>query len=419
MRLLIIGINYAPEPAGNAPYTSGFAEHMAVRGHEVHVVTGMPHYPSWRKSPGRDWENGDGLRNGVHVHRRWHYVPSNPSALRRALYETSFLGSGASLLSLPRPDAIVGVVPILSDGVLARIASRRFGAPYGLIFQDLMGQAAKQSGVAGGGAVGGLVSAGEGWIARGAAAVAIAAEGFREYVQLLGVPAEKIVRVRNWNHTPSKSAIASHVRERLGWQEDSFVCLHAGNMGHKQGLTAVIECARMAGNDRHQPMFVLAGDGSQRQELERKVSQYGLTNVRFLPTQSSQDYADLLGAADVLILNQSATVKDMSFPSKVASYVASGRPVVAAVAPDSAVARELEEAGAALVVEPGQADKLLAAISRLTDDELLRRRLVAAAGRYSRLFSPEIALQGLESFTERICGRVDQEWEKEPLERAA
>jgi len=137
MRILILGINYSPEETGIAPYTAGLAEHLASRGYSVCAVTGLPSYPQWRVYDG-DWRvlwKRESI-NGVDVRRRWHYVPSRQSAIRRGLYEGTFLFTGLSALALPRPDAVLGIVPSLSGGLLARLAARRFGVPYGLIFQD-------------------------------------------------------------------------------------------------------------------------------------------------------------------------------------------------------------------------------------------------------------------------------------------
>ena len=50
-RVLVVGINYAPETTGIAPYTTGMAEHLAALGAKVTVVTGMPHYPQWQRAP--------------------------------------------------------------------------------------------------------------------------------------------------------------------------------------------------------------------------------------------------------------------------------------------------------------------------------------------------------------------------------
>ena len=47
-RVLVVGINYSPEPTGIAPYTTGMAEYLAEQGANVTVLTGVPHYPEWR-----------------------------------------------------------------------------------------------------------------------------------------------------------------------------------------------------------------------------------------------------------------------------------------------------------------------------------------------------------------------------------
>ena len=400
MRLLLIGINYAPEQSGNAPYTTGFAEHMAARGHEVHVLTGQPHYPTWRKEQARS-----GLQNGVHVHRRWLHVPGTQSAARRALYEGSFLASGASFLALPRPEVVLGVVPALSGGVLARMASQRFGVPYGVVFQDIMGLAAAQSGVSGARRVESAVRASEAWLVRGAASIGVVAEGFRPYLEAAGAESQRIHRLRNWRHVPLAGRSREDVRAEYGWRRDEFVCLHAGNMGHKQGLENVIEAARLASSRDDGLTFVLAGDGNRRAELEALASRYRLHNVRFLPSTDAEAYADLLSAADALVLNQGPDVTNMAFPSKVTSYVFSGRPIVAAVAPDSDAGRELADAGAALLVEPGEPRCLLDALRRVRSDQLLTRRLSSAAIAYGREhLTPEAALERWEAFALRTAG---------------
>src|SRR5664280_2850465 len=150
MRVLIIGINYRPEPTGIGPYTAGLAEHLASRGDEVTVLTGLPNYPGWRLMRGTPRRLlAAGCLDGVTVLRVAHYIPAGQSAPRRALYEGTFGLTGLlASLRLGRPDAILGVVPSLSGGILARLTGQRLRAPYGLLFQDLMGPAARQSGIA-------------------------------------------------------------------------------------------------------------------------------------------------------------------------------------------------------------------------------------------------------------------------------
>lgn len=408
MRILLSAINYAPEKSGNAPYTTGLAEHLATQGHEVHVVTGMPHYPEWRALPLA--EEGS-IVNGVHLHRRRHFIPERPSTIKRALYEASFLGSasalgGASLLrGLPRPDVTIGVVPTLSNGVVARLASMRFGTPYGLLFQDLMGKAATQSGIAGGSSVGGMIERAEGWIARKATRVAMVAEGFRPYLESIGVDSASLHRVRNWTHMQAPDKDALDLRERFGWADDEIICLHAGNMGNKQGLDNVIEAARLAQHTEPAIRFVLMGDGNQAASLKQKAQEYGLQNLQFLPPQEDSIYVNALAAAEILLLSLSPTVTDMAFPSKVGSYVSAGRPILASVSAESEIGKELIENSAALMIEPGQPENLLEGIVRLATDDLLSRRLTRAAQQYGRSFARESALEELERFVFRVAGQ--------------
>ena len=58
------------------------------------------------------------------------------------------------------------------------------------------------------------------------------------------------------------------MRARLGLPSDAFVCMHAGNMGFKQDLDNVVECARLAIESRPKLLFVFVGDGNQRTHLE-------------------------------------------------------------------------------------------------------------------------------------------------------
>jgi hypothetical protein len=69
--------------------------------------------------------------------------------------------------------------------------------------------------------------------------------------------------------------------------------------------------------------------------------------VQFLPMQGPGRWEELMQASDVLLVNQRASVADMSLPSKLTSYFPAARPVVAAVAPDSETPRLRRRAAAA------------------------------------------------------------------------
>jgi glycosyltransferase involved in cell wall biosynthesis len=380
--VLITSLNYAPEETGIAPYSTGLAEHLASRDYTVSVLTGMPHYPAWRVDAAyRGRLRAAEIRQGVAVHRAWHYVPRTQSAVRRGLYEATSLSMMLGARGVTPPDAVVGVVPSLSGGIVARLLGRRFGVPYGLVFQDLMGPAAGQSGVRGGAAVAGAARLAERWVASGAAAIGIVGESFRPYIESLGVDPGCIRRLRNWTHITTSLTDRAAVRQQFGWPDDAVVCLHAGNMGAKQGLENVIACARLAAKARPALLFVLMGDGNERAQLEDLAR--GLANVRFLPLQPASMFADVLGAADILLINQRGSVVDMSLPSKLTSYFAAGRPVVAAAAAQSETAREITASSGGIVVAPDAPRMLLDAVMRVEADPGLAQHLAQSAGAWA------------------------------------
>src|ERR1044072_2115054 len=130
-----------------------------------------------------------------------------------------------------------------------------------------MGRAAEQSGVSGGARVAGLVRGGELRVARGAKAVGIIAEAFRSYLEAGGVRPEGMGRLRNWTHRLEPDEPRARTRERYGWGDNVFVCLHGGNMGQKQGLDNLLDTAALLnGGDVR---IALVGDGNDRHRLER------------------------------------------------------------------------------------------------------------------------------------------------------
>jgi colanic acid biosynthesis glycosyl transferase WcaI len=383
MRVLIVGINYHPDLTGIGPYTADLAEHLASRGDRVTVITGLPHYPRWRIAAGTPRRLvREELIGGVRVIRAAHYVPANQNAFRRALYEATF-GLSALLASrgAERPDAILGVVPSLSGGVLARLLGRRFGTPYGLLFQDLMGPAARQSGMAGGGVVASATTAAERWAASGARAIGVVATSFSPYVRSLGIPSHRILHVPNWSRVAKADLSVDAVRARFGWTDGYQIVLHAGNIGLKQGLEQVVDAARLAAERCDPVRFVFSGGGSQAGMIQAAARDLG--NVDFLGVQPDRIHSSLLAAADVLLLSERATQIDMSLPSKLTSYYAAGRPILGAVAVGGGSAAEVEGSGAGIVVPAGQPEELLAALAWLRRQPALSAELAAAGSAYA------------------------------------
>lgn len=374
--ILIVGLNYSPEPTGIAPYTTGMAHAFAEVGHQITVVTGFPHYPRWRSEDGcrvrrQEWDGP------VRITRVPHPVPRDGGPMGRIAMEAVFATAAARVVPDP-PDVVVAVSPALL-GVAAAQVQRRRGrragrtTALGVVVQDLYGAGAHELGGARGLLSGigprarhvlaDLVARTETALLRRADGILTVHEVLRDRLVAQGIPGADVDVVHNWTHVAAPVRDRDAVRSRLGLRPDRHVVMHAGNMGAKQGLDGVVEAARLAEGWDVPVEFVLVGDGNQRDRIARAAE--GCSRIRLLPPVPEDDFPDVLAAADVLLLHERPGLRETCAPSKLTSYFAAGRPIVAATDARSPAAADLRTAGAGVVVGPGDPGALLSAIERL------------------------------------------------------
>lgn len=382
-RTLIFGLNYPPETTGISPYTGAMASGLRRIGHTVRVVTAHPHYPEWVVAPGYgQWSSRENLA-GVSVQRVRHFVPRNPSPIPRAISEVSF-GLRQMLSRWGRPSAIVAVSPALLSSAMVRMRSlvSHRDTPFVVWVQDLYGLGVLETGQ-GSGFAARAIAAVERWLLRSASTVVVIHQRFADRVhEDFGVPRERIRVVRNWTHLPALAPIdVPTVRARFGWRDDEVVVLHTGNMGIKQGLHHVVDAGRLARERGTNVRFVLVGNGSQRAEIQERIDAEP-TTTEILPPLSDIDFSDVLQAADILLVNELPGVAEMAVPSKLTSYFASGRPVLASTDATGTTAYEVRAADAGVCVAAGDATAILDGAVALSGDQPECARLGENGKRY-------------------------------------
>lgn len=368
MKVLVIGINYAPEQTGIAPYTAAMAEGLRDRGHQVRVISGIPHYPQWSNFTGFTGRQRDDVVNGLRVRRVWHKIADGGTGLGRILQEVTF-GLSTVLQSWRGADAIVTVSPALISSALVVAKAKLTRRPVGVWVQDLYSNGAKEIGGDGGGLAARGLAVLEAVVLKLADGVLVIHDRFkRSVVDDLKVPAGRVTVSRNWSHLkPAEPEVdVSDLRRRL-FGDAPVVALHTGNMGAKQGLENIVEAARVADRTDSDVVFGLVGDGSRKTELQQRGRD--VQHLVFVPSLPDEEYRAVLQAADVLLVNEKPGLREMAVPSKLTSYFLQGKPVVAATENDSATADEVAAAGAGPVISPGDPAALLHTVENVAGDD--------------------------------------------------
>jgi len=391
VRILLMGINYAPEPVGIGPYTTGLAQALAEAGHDVRVIAGTPYYPQWKVPEGfRRFGYQRSIERGVVVTRCPHYVPATPSGGRRILHHISF-----ALSALPqalvtairfRPEVVMTIAPSLMSAPVALLAARMGGARSWLHVQDFEVEAAFAIGLMGESSP--LAHAArrfQGWALKAFDRVSSISPQMCAKLATLGVRSDRIVQFRNWSDLSKIRVLDAPSPYRAEWGiTQPVIALYSGNIANKQGIDIIIKAARRL-RHRADILFVICGEGPQRQRLIEMAE--GLPNVRFAPLQPMERLGELVGLASIHLLPQLAGAADLVLPSKLTNMLASGRPVVATAEAGTGLADEVE--GCGIVIPPGDDKRFAGAISALADDptsaeafgEAARRR---AEKRWSR-----------------------------------
>lgn len=382
MRIQILGLNYLPESTSIGPYTADIAEHLQAVGHDVRVTTAFPTAPGWKVWD--DYRNKHLMRekiNGISVQRTYVYVPANPKkTLQRILFDTSFAASALrSLFTLWKPDVILAVSPPLQLAVTAIVIGILRNAKVFLQIQDLVPDAALATGALQPDSRAFIVGqALEKFVYRKSHGVAVICEGMRRNLLAKGVPPEKVTMIPNSIDLSKNKPVESGeaFRTRAAVAPNKFLALYSGSIAAKQGLQTFVSAA-CTFSQQSPIVSCIIGDGPYLPELKKLAAESPSSSLIFLPLQPRELLPAQLSAADVLVITQQKSVRDVVFPGKLLYYMAASRPILASVSEDSETGQFIKENEVGLVVPPEDPERLAAALSWLQANPDRARKLGA------------------------------------------
>ncbi len=387
-RVLMLTLVYGPDTVSTANMMTDIAQGLQTAGHEVTVLTSVPHYnpsaqvradpkfnASWRRPVTESREHGVRVLR-VFMPLKRHKVWARGFDYLLFQFMTTLLG----LFFVKRPDIVFVTSPPITLGLSGILLSRLCGGAFIYDVRELWPDVPVRMGLFRNPLLVRFVYALEAFVYRQAAAISTIARSFQHTLVKRGVPRDKLHFTPNFvdvdfiHPTHRENEFA-----REHGLKDAFVVLYAGNVGLTQGLEILIDAAAdLSPDDRVQ--FLVVGDGAGRAGLERAVARSGLTNFRMLPFQPSCRVNEMYAAADVCVAPLRRGFSYDTVPSKIYTAMAAGRAVVACAETDTETAVLLREAAAGTCVTPESRAALTEAIRALRVD-LETATELGAAGR--------------------------------------
>ncbi|OGW53482.1 MAG: hypothetical protein A2Y81_13560 [Nitrospirae bacterium RBG_13_43_8] len=371
MKILIHTMYFLPE-FGSAPILMNeLASYLASKGHDVEVVTTLPRQQNEIRYKKRFYL--EERKNGFIVKRFW--TNTGPSPIARLIAWSIYtLWTIFNIIKIHKGDIVFLRLPPLQLGVTGILASKLKGAKVLLNIQDIHPDLSIESGILRNPVAIRWAKAFERWIYKNSGCIPVISDGFKENLKDKGVPEAKINVIPNWVDVNFLRPLPkdNDVSKRLSL-EKKFVVMHAGTITLSSFicLENMIEVAHLLKED-DDILFAVVGEGMKKKNLMEKVGNLKLSNVQFIPFQPQEDLPYLLASSDVLIVPLDIDKSQLSVPSKLSNFMATGRPVLGLAHEDSETAKVINESKCGVCVSPDRVDEIAKAIVDLKNSKDLR-----------------------------------------------
>ena len=375
--VLVLTLVFPPDGVSTAVILGELSADLKKAGHDVTVVTTVPHYNRDAEAEARQpltrlW--GPVLHRsefeGVRVLHVAMPRKSKSTVLRLlAWIQFHILSLVAALALVRHVDVIVAPSPPLTVGVCAWVLGLWYRAPYVYNVQELYPDIAITLGALKNRWAISLLFALERFVYARGRFITVIAPGMRRRILKKGVPPDKVRLIPNFvdadDLTPGPKANPFSRQHGL---DRAFVVAYAGNMGPAQGLDTVLDAAALLERESR-VRFLLVGEGTSFDRLKQAVADRGLRNVLMLPHQPYAMVPQIYATSDLALVPLAVNTASDAVPSKVYRIMACARAVLACADPESDLAELVRVAECGRVVAPGSPKALANAIAAAMRDE--------------------------------------------------
>jgi glycosyltransferase involved in cell wall biosynthesis len=381
---------------------------LSERGHTVTVLTGIPNYPEGTFFDGYDAFNRlEDRYEDIRVLRAPLIPRGNGRSLRLFSNYLSFVVSASIATYLHRigkQDVILVYEPSpITVGIPAIVNKYMHNAPVLFWVQDLWPETLEAIGVVKSKRVLGVVEKLVKFIYNRSDMILVQSRAFIESVQKHCDNGSIVEYCPNSTEEYYQPVVVEGGFSKASLLPPGFVVMFAGNIGVAQDFATILNAAELT---RHiaEIQWVVIGDGRQKEWLASEIEQRSLGDcVHLLGRHPAEQMPYFFALADALLVTlKRDPIFALTIPSKVQSYLACARPVVAAL--DGEGARIIKESGAGLSC-PAESPQLLAeaviSLHRMTADE---RNMMGQRGRayFEKHFERNMLIDRLEGWMTNV-----------------
>jgi lipopolysaccharide/colanic/teichoic acid biosynthesis glycosyltransferase len=411
LRILLIHQAFASPAEGGGTRHFEFAQKALASGHTFTVVASDLSYLSGTRLAERRGLYAEQYINGLHVFRAYAHPALHRGFVWRVFSFCTFVGSSfLTALSTGPVDLVVGTSPPIFQAFSAWAVAFLRRRPFLLEIRDLWPEFAIDMGVLTNPALIWFSRRLERFLYTHAAHIVVNSPAYRDYLVAHQVAPLSISLIPNGVDPTMFDPESTGETSRQRWAlRNTFVLCYAGAIGMANDLLTVIRTAERL-REEQDIVFLIAGDGKERPNLEAESARLRLENVIFTGQLSKSDVADVMAASDACI----AILKDIpmfrtTYPNKVFDYMAAGRATVLAI--DGVIRRVIEDSGSGIFVRPGDEADLADAILRLARNRPAVREMGLRGRQYVvRHFNRND--QAAEFVT--LCENLVAHWNEEP-----
>lgn len=357
-KILFLCQYFYPEKISSGVLPFELAEYLVSKNYQVNALVGYPkEYSDKENTPFKE------VAHGVNI-RRVRYIQSDRSNFFGRIM--NYLGLCLSMVFHPKSFLNNDIYICYTNPPLlpfvATLFKKIFQKKMILVIYDLYPDVAiKLNIIKSNGIISNTFNMINKYVYNNVEKIIVLSTEMKDYLCLnKSIDSTRIEVIANWYKELNNSII----------KNDSHILriLYGGNMGLAQEFDTLIQ-TMIDLKDYQDIEFQFAGHGVKKEEIESIKKKYNLENCYIYNFLPKEEYERLLIKADIVIVTLNQNAWGLGSPSKVYSYLAAGKPIIAIMPSNTDIVKDIREYNNGCFIEIGNVQELTSTIMKIKDNK--------------------------------------------------